>query len=282
MDAAAVVHAFFDHLADGSIDDWMALQSPDICAETPFAPVGQTRRYEGAGEVRRRFGGGREQMQALEFYDRQIHASTDGPVVATCRSRGTTGDGSHYENTYCWLFTIGDDGITRWVQYYDPQQIGRATPTPSATPTLEFIAHADIDLAAPMEVGTVPTGVRRIIPIIGGNIEGPRISAEILNGGADWQVVAEDGSAAIDTRYSARTTDGHFLYLQTQGFRHAPRSVLARLGAGEDVDPSEYYFRLTVRLECGAPTHAWVNNTVFVASAQRRPAGVTYDLFAVC
>lgn len=281
MDVTAAVHAFLDHLGAGNINDWMALQSPDVSAETPFAPRGQPRQFEGAHEVRQRFGGTRDRMQALEFYDREIHAPTNGPIVATCRSRGITGDGSHYENSYCWLFTIGDGCITNWVQYYDPQKIGRSAHAPNAKPTLEFIAHADIDLSAPMDLGCVPTGERRIIPIIGGTIEGPRMNAQILNGGADCQIVSADGTAVIDTRYTARTADGYFLYVQAEGFRHAAPDVLARLDLGEDVDPSEYYFRLTIGLECGSPAHAWVNNTAFVASAQRRPGGVTYDLFAL-
>jgi len=148
-------------------------------------------------------------------------------------------------------------------------------------PTLEFVAHAEIELGEPMELGNVPTGVRRIIPISGGTITGPRLRADIDSGGADWQIVSTDGTAVIDTRYSATMSDGSSLFLQTQGFRHAPAEVLARLAAGEPVAPSEYYFRLTVRLECGAPDHAWVNNTVFVATAQRTSDAVTYDLFAL-
>lgn len=125
MDDLELVHAFFDRLADGEIDDWMALLAPDVTADTPFAPIGTPRRFEGADEVRRRFGDARLRMQALEFHDRVLYRTVDGPVVATCASRGVRGDGTGYANTYCWLFTVTDGVISHWVEYYDPQQLTR-------------------------------------------------------------------------------------------------------------------------------------------------------------
>ena len=140
-------------------------------------------------------------------------------------------------------------------------------PSPDLVPTLEFAAHVDVALGAPIELGSVPTGTRRIIPIVGGVISGPLLNGEIRDGGADWQIVAPDGTAVIDTRYGAVTSDGHALYIATEGFRH---------GTADDI-----YFRLTVRLECGAAELAWVNRTVFVGSALRHASQVEYDLFAV-
>ncbi len=93
--------------------------------------------------------------------------------------------------------------------------------------------------------------------------------------------MSPDGTAIIDTRYSAVTADGAQLYIATQGFRYGPPEVIARLAAGEAVSPDEYSFRLGVRIECGAPDLAWVNRTIFVATAARQRASVTYDLFSI-
>ena len=120
---------------------------------------------------------------------------------------------------------------------------------PQYVPELEFAAHVNVELGEPLELGSVLTGQRRIIPITGGSITGPLLNAEILDGGADWQMVSADGTAIIDTRYSARTADGSLVYLATRGFRHGPAEVLARVAAGEDVARDEYYFRLQVNLE---------------------------------
>jgi ketosteroid isomerase-like protein len=62
-------------------------------------------------------------MKSLDFYDREIHLTTDGPVVVTCKSIAERGDGQPYKNTYCWLFTTSGGTITGWVEYFDPQEI---------------------------------------------------------------------------------------------------------------------------------------------------------------
>ena len=124
---------------------------------------------------------------------------------------------------------------------------------PQHVPELEFVAHVNVELGEPSELGSVLIGQRRVIPITGGSISGPLLNAEILDGGADWQIVSADGTAVIDTRYSARTADGSLIYLATRGFRHGPAEVLARVAAGEDVARHEYYFRLQVNLESGGP-----------------------------
>jgi 5-methylphenazine-1-carboxylate 1-monooxygenase len=62
---------------------------------------------------------------------------------------------------------------------------------------------------------------------------------EILDNGADWHVVADDGTTVVDPRYLLRTDDGALVYLQTCGYRHGPPEVMARLAGGEEVDPAE-------------------------------------------
>jgi hypothetical protein len=57
--------------------------------------------------------------------------------------------------------------------------------------------------------------------------------------------------------------------------------VLARLAAGEDVDPSEYTFRTSVTIETADPALTWVNDGVFIAVGGRWPSGVSYDVYLV-
>jgi hypothetical protein len=71
------------------------------------------------------------------------------------------------------------------------------------------------------------------------------------------------------------------MQIATQGFRHGPADVLARVARGDDVDPASYYFRVVARLETGDPEHAWVNRTVFIATASRQAADVHYDLYSI-
>ena len=131
------------------------------------------------------------------------------------------------------------------------------------------------------DIGWVPGGHRRVVPIAGGSVSGPLLNGQIVPGGADWQILAEDGSAVIEARYTIRTDDGALILVHSRGVRNGDPAVLARLLRGEAPDPSEYYFRTLVTLECSAPGHAWVNGRLFIAVAARDPAAVVIDLYEI-
>ena len=149
------------------------------------------------------------------------------------------------------------------------------------TPKLERLFQAVVEIDAPMNVGMTPLGERRIIPITGGHFEGERLAGEVLPGGADWQIVRADGSVLLEARYTLRTRDGALVYVRNRGVRSGPPDVLARLRAGEPVEPSSYYFRTTPTFETGAPQYAWLNDLVAICSAARAAHAVTLDFFAV-
>jgi acyl-CoA synthetase (AMP-forming)/AMP-acid ligase II len=77
-------------------------------------------------------------------------------------------------------------------------------------PGLELLARFTVELGGPVwELGeTSDLGNRRIVPITGGHVVRPRLAGEILDDGADWQVVTRDGATLIDTRYLLRLDDG--------------------------------------------------------------------------
>jgi uncharacterized protein DUF3237 len=139
--------------------------------------------------------------------------------------------------------------------------------------------HVELD---PLEsAGRGPWGERRLVPIVGGHFEGPRMRGAVLSGGADWQVVHPSGMITVDTHYGLRTDDGALLYISTHGVRVASPETAARLQRGDTVDPSEYYFRIHATLETGAPDYFWLNERIFVASAVRHLDAVVYDLYSV-
>jgi hypothetical protein len=150
------------------------------------------------------------------------------------------------------------------------------------TPKLRHVYRLDASLDAPLDLGDTPQGRRRIVALTGGRAEGPDFNAELLaTGGADWQILRRTGSSVADIRYTLRTDRGALLYVQSHGVRHGKPEVLARLAAGEDVDPSEYTFRTTVTIETSAPELLWLNDGVFIAVGGRRPDGVSYDVYLV-
>lgn len=146
---------------------------------------------------------------------------------------------------------------------------------------LEHLLTATIELAPIKDIGHTPVGHRRIIDITGGVFEGERIKGKVLAGGADWQIIRGDGSTYLDTRYTLETDDGALIYITNPGYRHGPPEVIAKLMAGEKVDPASYYFRSTPWFETSAPRYDWLNKTIFVAAGEREKAAVKLHIYEV-
>jgi hypothetical protein len=147
-------------------------------------------------------------------------------------------------------------------------------------PGLEPAFTVDAQLGPLEDHGMTRAGHRRVVPIAGGRVVG-LLDAEILPGGADWQVVRPDGTVEIDTRYSARTPASEYVHFRTSGVRSGPPPVLAALLRGEDVDPASYYFRVAVYLETSAPRLDFLERSLFVASAVRGADRVAYTAYRV-
>jgi hypothetical protein len=147
-------------------------------------------------------------------------------------------------------------------------------PAPTTAPKLVFAFQARVELGPVMELGQVPRGRRRIIPIVGGTFEGSGMKGKVLNNGADWQIVRADGFADLDTRYALETDKGQIIYIQNAGMRHAAPEVLAKLAAGEIVQPNLVYFRTVPTFETSATELQWLTRSIFVGVGERYPTHV--------
>jgi hypothetical protein len=153
------------------------------------------------------------------------------------------------------------------------------TPLPLET---EFLFRMVLHAGAPQMSAPGRDGELRVIPVTGGTFEGPSLKGELIPGTtADWLRVEPDGTAHMDVRLVMRTDQGQTFYMQYSGVRSGPPAVLAQLGRGEAVNPSEYYFRIAVRFETGDPALLWLNRVLAVGVGQRPPAGPTYDVYVV-
>ena len=153
--------------------------------------------------------------------------------------------------------------------------------SPPAPPKLTFVMQLHVEVGAPVEVGAVPRGRRRVIPILGGTFSGPGLKGSVLPGGADWQIVRADNFAELDTRYMLKTDGGQLVYIQNAGVRHAPPEVMRKLLAGEDVDPAQVYFRTVPSFETSAADLQWLTRSLFVATGERHPAEVVITVWKV-
>jgi muconolactone delta-isomerase len=151
-------------------------------------------------------------------------------------------------------------------------------PGPRLTPVYRLAAT----LGPPLDLGNTPQGHRRIVPLTGGTFTGRELSGTLVPGAsADWQILLPDGTALGDIRYTLRTDGGDLLSVTSRGVRHGPADVLARLGRGEDVDPTEYTFRTSTHIETAAGELDWLNKGVFVSVGGREAAGVVYETYLV-
>jgi hypothetical protein len=148
-------------------------------------------------------------------------------------------------------------------------------------PGLEYVCQLKVKLKAPFIVGDTPHGLRRIIPIVGGSFEGPSMKGEILDSGADWQIVRKDGVAELEAHYQIKTDDGVIIYIKNIGLRVASPEVTARIGKGEQVSPSEYYFRAVPKFEAPLGKYNWMNNAIFICKGIRNPDNVVIEVWKV-
>ena len=146
---------------------------------------------------------------------------------------------------------------------------------------LTHLADFRIEVAAPITIGDTPEGLRRVVPILGGTISGPRLSGRILPAGADFQLIRPDGYTTLDARYAAELDDGAMLYIVNLGVRFGPPEIMARITRGEPVDPSAVYFRTTPRFECASPAHHWLTCPLFLGTGARHPTHVELKVFEV-
>jgi hypothetical protein len=125
-----------------------------------------------------------------------------------------------------------------------------------------------------LKFGVTPYGERRIINILGGTVEGPKLKGRILPGGADWQIVRNDGVVDLRARYTVETDTGGHILVNSEGLRHGPPEVMDRLARDETVDPSLYYFRAFMRFETADPKTAWLNRILCIGFGSRENKAV--------
>ncbi|WP_270935057.1 DUF3237 domain-containing protein [Falsiroseomonas oryzae] len=148
-------------------------------------------------------------------------------------------------------------------------------------PHFDFVGEVAAEVAPPLLIGRGAAGERRIVPILGGRIAGPRLNGEVLPGGADYQLIRADGVAEIEARYTLRLDDGALVYVVNRGLRHAAPDDMARLLRGEFVPPERVYFRTAPVFETAAPSQAWLTRSLFLGLGERRPDSVRIRIFAL-
>ena len=151
-------------------------------------------------------------------------------------------------------------------------------------PRLQLTLEVRAQVGAPFELGTIDHRRHRMVPIVGGTFEGRgalNVHGRILPGGADKQIIHDDGLTEVDARYVLETDRRELVYVRNRGLRHAPPDVMARLLAGDLVDPSLVYFYGVPTFETAAPDLQVLTRSIFIASGERYPSEVVLRFWRV-
>jgi Protein of unknown function (DUF3237) len=145
----------------------------------------------------------------------------------------------------------------------------------------EFLLTIKVTVDALHDIGSVPLGQRHIDMLGAGSFEGPKLKGVVLPGGIDQKIFRRDGAMNPNVRLILRTDDDALIYMHYTGVRYGSPEVMARIAAGEEVAPSEYYLRNTPYFETAAERYDWLNRIVAVGVGRRMPDHAAYDVFEI-
>ena len=119
-------------------------------------------------------------------------------------------------------------------------------------PSLRLVFTARVQIDRLRVIGPIPGGEGRVVPITGGDFEGPNIRGKVMAGGADWQTVRPDGVTELAAHYGLETDDGAIIQVQNN-------VVIAPMGEVR-------LARSTLRFSAPGGLHDWLNKRVFVGT----------------
>ncbi|WP_407177168.1 DUF3237 domain-containing protein [Bradyrhizobium sp. STM 3562] len=131
-----------------------------------------------------------------------------------------------------------------------------------------------------VSAGDIGHGVRRVIPIIGGEVRG-EINGKVLPFGADFQIIRPNELIELEAKYALETDDGAVIYVENKGIRFGPVDLLQKLKRNEAVDPKLIYCRTSPNFETGHEKYRWLMEHLFVASVARHAMRVVIDVHQV-
>ncbi len=151
----------------------------------------------------------------------------------------------------------------------------------------EYIFSMRGSLGAPLVIGQGPEGLRQILPVAEGVVEGPKLNGKLATAtGADWARIRPDGSFALDVRIVIEADNGDLIYVTYGGRIVAPddeaQAIALDFGKPDpEVGADRYYFRINPLFETASTEYAWLNSIVAVGRGMSGAGGVRYDVFEV-
>lgn len=136
--------------------------------------------------------------------------------------------------------------------------------------TTEFVFEIKAKIDERVVNGPSVGGTRQAIPITGGTFKGPSITGTVIPGGADYQLIREDGVIEIKAIYMIKTDDDVIINVVNSG-----------LGTATSTGR---YLRAAPQFTAPTGKYDWLNKALFVSSIAvnpKEPGFVTIRVYKV-
>jgi len=131
-------------------------------------------------------------------------------------------------------------------------------------PKFELVYECDVTLSAAIERGKTVEGQRRIIPITGGTVRGPKIRGELVSGGYDWNLSRSDGVGSVEAAYYMKTEDGVLIRIMNVGVGSGgPPST-------DEVSGEAFFMFTHPSFEAPVGKYDWINRGMYVGTLGAR------------
>lgn len=110
--------------------------------------------------------------------------------------------------------------------------------------TLAWTMSLRVQIGPGTVLGPTLSGTTTVIPIVGGEVEGPGWKGKVLPGGADWNTALRDNLIEFSARYQFVTDEGVLISVFNEGI------------TGADFSRSVIKTRTTFLVDAGSPHSA--------------------------
>lgn len=212
-----------------------------------------------------------DEVGTVCFEVRGVRRPADAEFCTTVRLTGLP-DGELGASTYVTVGAKDGDAVAYDLYSADTEHdvdLVDDVPWSADQLSVEHRFTMEVDLLPPIVATSTRFGAGQVIPIVGGQVRGPALSAEVMPIGADWAVDRTGGVLDVHARYAIRTADGAVISVDNVGHWRARTS-------------HPPYFMTAPTFVAEQTAHRWLTRGVFVAPAvERSPTRVELFVFEV-
>jgi len=156
------------------------------------------------------------------------------------------------------------------------------TPARLPAPTLQHAFSILLEFPPGERLRFAPAGLdfrRGFVAVAGGSVTGPLLQGRVVAGsGGDWPRLWPNGLVQFEAHYMLETHDGVPVYVHNTGIAYSSAETLRQIEAGEKPSAAPYC-RITPRFEAPDGLYAWLNQHVFVGTAERKGDRTQIDIY---